>query len=341
MAEVHLPAGVSLRQVAETLGVSVDELRRHTDIEPGAVAPVDRVVQVPDGFLRSRKNSRELQDAVTGQTARKSGMNMWLALDIEHKKTRIETALGYEASEEDVETLRDAIRAFDRIDAESNRLALDLASPLANRARSLELRGIAASLVALAHVATFKWFGGPAGLAKLNALSAAKAAITADPRMGRARVALGKALAIEATDADQIEAVEEIYQGVQHQPEDGFAWAALADLLCERGDHAGAAPAAEEGLRRAPSSSYVAEVAGRVAMATDDPKRAALLFRQALRRSPSNSNAALQLGFALLAGGQPAAGKRELHSALDAVADPMHRQWLESLQHRGHWLPRA
>lgn len=341
MAEVRLPAGVSLQQVAETLGVSVDALRAHTDIEPEAVAPVDRVVQVPDGFLRSRRKSRELQDAVTQDTARKSGMNMWLALDIEHKKTRIESALGYQASDDDVDSLHDAIRAFERIDAESNRMALDLATPLTRRARSLELRGVAAALVALAHVATYKWFGGPSAAAKLAALSQAKAAITANPRMARAKVAMGTALAIEARGADRDGALEEIYEGVQGQPDDGFAWAALADVLCERGDLAGAHPAAEQAVRLAPESSYVAEVAGRVAMTNGDPQRAAHLFRQALRRSPSNGNAGLQLGFALIASGQPAAGRRELRMAIDSVVDPGHRRWLQDQQRRGSWAPRA
>ncbi|MEO1174998.1 MAG: hypothetical protein AAFX94_23525, partial [Myxococcota bacterium] len=219
MAQVRLPKGQSLRDVAEALGLEVDALQAHAQVEDvEAVAPVDRMVTVPDGFLRSRARSRELQNAVSRDTARKRGMNTWLTMDIEQKRTRIETALGQTPSDEDAEQLEDAIAAFLRFDAESNRLALDLLTPLENRTKGLNLRGQAASWAAIAHARRTLAYGEAPDLPKLNALSSAKIGINADPSSSIAHVAMGLALWIQPVAHDLDAALEEFYSAASPDP---------------------------------------------------------------------------------------------------------------------------
>src|SRR4051812_1839506 len=79
MSRLTLPQGQSLRQVAERLGVPVDELLRHSGLKD-AEAPlaVARAIEVPDGFLKSRARQADMKDAVTTRSGKQAGMNMWL-----------------------------------------------------------------------------------------------------------------------------------------------------------------------------------------------------------------------------------------------------------------------
>lgn len=341
MSEIRLPAGRSLRQVAEALGVETEALSRHANIDdPEAVTNVDRVVEVPDGFLRSRNHSHELQDAITRQTERKRGMNMWLAMDIEQKRTRVETALNRSATADDEDALREAENAFLRFECDSNDLAIELLKPLANRGRVLEVRARGAALLSLAQALRYLAFGAPARPTKEHALSAAKTAILGDPRMGRARAAMGVAMMIEPAKGDADEAIDELTQAVEESPGDGLNWALLADNLGKRQDLDAAHLAAEQAAQAEPEISYAYEAAGRIALLRGKPKRAIDRFQNALRVAPTNANANAQLALAYVAAGRAAAGRREQRIALDIATSDSHREWLKQQFERGSWHPR-
>src|SRR5712671_2924964 len=109
-----VPKGQSLRTVAERLGVAVEDLQRHTAVKDvDAPAPVEQRLEVPDGFLRSKRAKGELTDAMSSPSGKRGGMNMWLALDIEQKRTR---AAGGMASgpmrDSDSEALAEAHTAY-------------------------------------------------------------------------------------------------------------------------------------------------------------------------------------------------------------------------------------
>jgi len=69
MPMLVLPAGQTLRAVADRLGIPVEELQKHARVaDPEAVLPTERRVEVPDGFLRSRATLGQLKDAVVSES---------------------------------------------------------------------------------------------------------------------------------------------------------------------------------------------------------------------------------------------------------------------------------
>ncbi|MEM6533559.1 MAG: tetratricopeptide repeat protein [Myxococcota bacterium] len=342
MAEVRLPKGQSLRDVAKALGLEVETLQAHAQVEDvEAIAATDRVLTVPDGFLRSRAHSRELRNAVSRQSARKHGMNTWLAMDIEQKRTRIETALGQKPSHDDKAQLEDAIHAFLRFDAESNRLALDLLSPLETHAKGLALRGQAATWAALAHARRTLAYGEAPEKPKLNALSSAKVAVNAEPKNSLARVAMGLSLWITPMPGDADAALEEMYEAAGYDPGNPLAWCALTEALLHLGDVEAAETAAEQALMCGDGLSLSFEVAGRFALHTGDAQTAIRHLQDAVHLSPANANANLLLALAMTVAGRENLGRREAKLALDAVRDPAHLSLLQDAWNSRSWPRRG
>src|SRR5688572_23507290 len=108
MSELRIPAGQSLRQVAERLGVSLDELQKHSGVaDVEAATATERRIEVPDGFLRvADRNRRSAYAAVPKTSARHRGANEVVTLDIEYRRTRVAGGLHQgKASQNDVDGL--------------------------------------------------------------------------------------------------------------------------------------------------------------------------------------------------------------------------------------------
>lgn len=233
-----LPKGQSLRSVADRLGVSVDELQKHTAVKDvDAPAVIEQRLEVPDGFLRSKKDKRELTDAMSSPSGKRGGMNMWLALDIEQKRTRAAGGMkGNKMRASDSEALDEANSAYARFEADSNELAADLFNQLAVTT-SIELRARAFAGLACAQAQRHLIFGAEAGKNRALALSNAKAAQLADPKLPEAHIAMGLALQIEPNPLDLTEARDELDRAMALDPTHGTAFAERLRLELRAGTH--------------------------------------------------------------------------------------------------------
>lgn len=221
-----LPKGQSLRAVADRLGVAVEELQKHTAVKDvDAPAVIEQRLEVPDGFLRSKKEKRELTDAMSSPSGKRGGMNMWLALDIEQKRTRAAGGLkGNKMRASDSEALDEAKTAYARFEAASNELAADLFNQLTSTT-SIDLRAAAFAGLSCAQAQRHLIFGTEPGKNRALALSNAKAAQLADPKLPEAHIAMGLALQIESNELDLTEAREELDRAVTLAPASAAAFA--------------------------------------------------------------------------------------------------------------------
>jgi Flp pilus assembly protein TadD len=305
MAFLVLPAGQSLRSVAHRLGVSVEELQKHAGVKDAeAPLPADQRVQVPDGFLRSRATARQLKDAVVTESGRKGGMNTFLALDIEQKRTRASGGMkAHGASEFELEALEEAWRTYCRFDADSNELAIEMYDRI-TVTQSIEVRGQAFAGQACALAQRARLFGEPIEKSRPQALSAAKAALLANPKLGDAH--LGMALAIGCVDeAPAIEeARAELETALEQDPRAGRCWAEMAALIERQGVFSEAEAAIAVALELEPEWLFTLCTAASLAVRRGDTERGVELLTAASERYPHHANVITDLALLLRASGQ-------------------------------------
>ncbi|MBI3179924.1 MAG: hypothetical protein HYZ27_09705, partial [Deltaproteobacteria bacterium] len=215
----------SVRAIAARLGVTPEELARLAGVDD-LDAPLggERRVTVPDGFLKPRPKASDPLAA----KGRQGGMNAWLALDIEHKRTRASGGMrAHSESESESDALAEARSAYLRFEAESNELAIELFGR-ATSTHSVNVRARAFAGQGMALAQRFLLFGEPVARARPPALSAAKAALTAAPKLCDAHLAMALALEVAAGPGDLSEAQQELELAVRMDPEDGWCWAELA-----------------------------------------------------------------------------------------------------------------
>lgn len=330
MSLLVLPAGKTLREIADSLGVPVEELNRHArlgDIE----APLKREerVQVPDGFLRSRQREEELKDAVTSQSALKGGMNTWLAMDIEQKRTRAAGGMkGGKTREHDLLALDEARHSFERFDAASNELVIDLCHVL-TAAVSIDVRARAFGLQSLAFAHRGLRFGEPQQRSQPQALSAAKSAIVAAPKLPDAHLGLGLALSCSDEPADLLEAENMVRRALELEPNEVTAWVGLGALLLrlERPDEADAA--ARQALELKPQHALALELMGVLAERERDLAGAEQVFSQAAVALPTYANPLARIALLEHRRGAAQAAKLSFAAALDAATTAPHKLLIE------------
>jgi tetratricopeptide (TPR) repeat protein len=333
MSRLLLPQGQSVRQVAERLGVSVDELLRHSGVRDAeAPLPAARSIDVPDGFLRSRAKSEDIHDAITSRSAKKGGMNTWLALDIEHKRTRAAGGLrAHDASGEENLALEEARRAYLRFENESNELAVSLYAQ-ASITPSVDVRARAFAGQAMALAQRCRTFGEPAQKARAQAISLAKAALLADPKLADAHLAVALALLCGATPDDRREALAELEEAASLDARSAFAWAELAELLLGEGDPDGASVALAH-AQAAGECVRAAEVAGWLALGAKAASSARRHFEAALALAPTYIAPQIGLARAHAAAGDAASAARELEAALARAHSDTERAFLRRIYH--------
>ncbi len=332
MAFLVLPAGQTLRAVAHRLGVSLEELQKHAGVDD-TEAPLksEQRVQVPDGFLRSRATARQLKDAVVAESGRRGGMNTFLALDIEQKRTRASGGMkAHGASESELEALDEAWRAYCRFEAESNELAIALYERI-TVTQSVEVRARAFAGQACALAQRARLYGQPLERSRPQALSAAKAALLANPKLGDAR--LGMALAIGSVDepAAVEEARVELESAIEQDARAGRCWAEMAALTERQGVFGEAQTAIDVALELEGEWLFTLETAASLALRRGEVDRAVDLLSRASQLYPSHANVVTHLALATRAHGQSRRSEELQTEALARAPDQSHQLAVKAL----------
>ncbi|MEK7705880.1 MAG: hypothetical protein AAB426_13040 [Myxococcota bacterium] len=328
MSEIRIPAGTSLRTAAERLGVPVEQLQAHTDIrDVEAPLPVAKLIEVPDGFLRTRDVKQRQREARHVPQEVTPGMNMWLALDIEQKRTRTAGGMhAHDAKEDETEGLAEARRAYLRFETLSNELAIDLYRQI-TATHSIDVRAAAFAGLATAQAQRHRLFGEPWERLQPQALSSAKAALLADPKLGDAHLGFGLALDMGESAASD-EAASELARATTLAPNDPWAHAALAAIHRRRHEPDAATQAAERALALQPLCPFALEVLGQVALAEGHAELALGLFERGASALETYANGHLGRALALRRLGKAREAQAAYDQAVALAQTDGHRQWL-------------
>jgi tetratricopeptide (TPR) repeat protein len=264
-----LPEGQSLRQTAARLGVAVEQLARYaTGVDLDTPLAATREVVVPDGFLRHARLREGPPEGAS--TPKQAGMNMWLALDIEQKRTRAAGGLhASQTKDADREGFEEAKRTFSRFEADSNDLCISLLTRV-GATISAELRAEAFAYQACAHALRHLMFGDGAERARPQALSSAKAALLANPKLALAHLAMALALEVGA-DSDSLAAAKgELEAAVRYDPNSAWCWAELSAIERQQGNLTAAEQAASRAMAADAQCVQARLAAGDVALARGD-----------------------------------------------------------------------
>jgi hypothetical protein len=328
VSRLTLPEGQSVRQIAERLGVPVADLLKHAGVaDAEAPLPVAKAIEVPDGFLKSRTKKDELKDAVITKAGAKGGMNTWLALDIEQKRTRAAGGMNaHAATEDENEALTEARRAYVRFEAESNELAITLYGR-ASSTVSVDVRGRAFAGQALALAQRCLMFGEPLGRGRAQALSAAKAALLADPKLAEAHLGMALALLCGADDDGRREARATLDDAIRLGSVEARVELAALDL------HEANLRGARQGLHEARDADLARlfEVQGELALAEGDAPSALERFTAAATHTSTYLRPRVGMARAHRASGDAAAAKRELEAACAEAQHEHEKRYLREL----------
>jgi tetratricopeptide (TPR) repeat protein len=326
MALLVLPAGQSLRALAERLGVPLAELLRHAAVaDAEAPLPAERRIEVPDGFLRSRPPTEKTHDAVPTGTARQGGMNVWLAMEIEQKRTRAGGGLrAHGTSEDEREALGEVRRAYLRLTADDNELAVDLAARL-SATHSVEVRAMAFALQGCALAQRHRLFGEPIERSRPQALSAAKAAQWADPKLDLGRLAMALALGVTRDDRSIEEARAELFAAIEQNRRAAWCWAELAALNERLGELDDASAAAAVALELEPAWVFALDTAASLAARRHALGEATALLLRAVESCPTCANVLNHLAIVTAATGDATRAAEYHGKALELCTRDAHR----------------
>lgn len=333
MSELKIPAGLSLREVAERLGVPLDELQRHAgglDVE--APAPAEVRIEVPDGFLREADRSRRAQYAAVPVTsARHRGANEVVTLGIEYRRTRVEGGIHRRApSQEERDGLAEAEQTLGRLEADANDLAVDLFRQL-TQSRAVAIRGPAYAGQAIAESRRYLLYGEDDGAPRLRAMSAAKAALMADPKLPRAHLAIAAALWDLEGRGDRAELAACLDRAVALGPQEPAPWIALAEHQLRSGLLDAAEESITQGLEVGPEDPRVLEVAALTALGRRELERAEAFLGSAVQVRPGYANGWARLAGVLRSLGRAQEAEDASRKAIEAARTPSHRQLVEHL----------
>lgn len=329
--QLNLTAGQSLRDLAEQLGVSVEELQQHAEVEDAeAPVQVDQVIEIPDGFFRQRDRDRRCTQAAVPKTTIHGGLNAVMALNIEYQRTRI--AGGMKSSEapdpEEVEGLAEAERAYLRFEPDSNDLAIDLWAQL-TASKTIAIRATSYARQAIALAQRNIIYGATARKCRPGALSAAKSAMMANPKLPAAHLAMALSLRIGGSEDDQEEARVHIERALELDPDDPWCWVELATILRAAGDRDNAQEAVDVALEILPACVLGLDLAGLLAIEAGDTRRAEEHLTMAIQAAPDFAVGHARLAAALRAGGRRDDAKRVLETAKGLASRDEHKSLLD------------
>jgi len=332
MSRLSLPAGQTLKEIARRLGVSVEALLPYaglTDADAPLVA--SRVVEVPDGLLRGRVRDERQQGAIMRKSAKHGGMNSWLALDIEHKRTRAAGGVHTQGpGDSEREALAEARRTFLRFEADSNELCITLFGTLGASA-AVEIRAPALALQACAHALRHLFFGEPPDKPRAAALSSAKAAVNADPKLDLAHLGMAQALECGADAAALQEARAELEFALAQVPDSGVCLAELGRVLGLQGEQTIGLAAAARAVELDASCLLAQLVYAELLLAAREPALALAHFEAASQVAPSFADAFAGVARALRQLGRDSEAERAGATALTLATTDLHRARIRSL----------
>jgi len=325
---LNLPAGQSVRQLAERLGVPVEQLQKHAGVaDTEAPLVVDKIIEVPDGFLERRPQEAPHKDTDAGRV---SGMNPWLALDIEQKRTRAAGGMkAHATTEAETTALLEARKAYLRFEADSNDLAIDLWEQLA-QTRSIAVRAEAYAGQACAYALRFHLFGEPADRARSQGLSSAKAALMADPKRAEAHLGMALALRVEGNDDDVRDARQSLERAIELDPQNAYCWAAFAELLRDTGEASDAEQAIEVALEIDSDNVLALEIAGLMAFEAGYVEKGEELFEHAMASHAYYANVHIRLACELKKLGRHNEASELESDGMELVTSDNHRNHLSA-----------
>ena len=338
MTMITIPAGRTIREIAERLGVPTEELQKHakaSDVETPMVQPTS--FDVPDELLRARERTRrqEKQQTFTPTSGRMGGMNAWLAMDIEQKRTRTDGGMhAQEATPDEREGFAEALRTYNRFDAASNELAVTLFAQLTS-SKSIAMRAEAHAWCAIAVAHGHLLFATPAKTARNQSLSAAKAALLADPKLPEAHLAMALALRVDGGENDRREAMEELLSALRVAPEHHSCWLAVAELHLDAGETDAAFEACEKARAADEPNAPALELAGRIALARGDTASAERLWQGAREALPTFATPIMRLAVVRKGAGNETEAAALSEEALQAATNAAHRARLQESWDRG------
>ncbi len=332
MAFVVLPAGESLRTVALRLGLPLNELRAKAGVDDVDTPLVkEQRIDVPEDFWKSRPGKRHVQSALTADTKKKSGMNAFLALDIEQKRTRAAGGMkSHPATPAEEEALGEAARAYGRFEADSNELAFDLYNQAATT-HSTDVRARAFAGMGMAQAQRTLLFGEPFAPLQPQAISLAKAALWADPKLPEAHLAMALALMMAGRRKDDHEALTELETTLSQHPEHAGTWACLG-RVCERlGELDAAQQATKQSLSLEASQPFALECHASLLARAGHPNEALAALETVIATIPTYANPWVLKAVLLRQAQQTDAANKALSQALELALRAPHRDLLRIL----------
>jgi tetratricopeptide (TPR) repeat protein len=152
---------------------------------------------------------------------------------------------------------------------------------------------------------------------KKSALADGRAAVDSAPRLAAARIAYSYAF---QSRFDLAAAAEQVEEAVSAEPQNGLAWARLAELRLSLGDQARALNAGLKAADLAPNLAQAHTVLGFVHLMRIDTAQALESFRRAVRLDSAAPLPRLGLGLAKIREGDLEAGRAEIE--ISAALDP-------------------
>lgn len=336
MPQLTLPEGQSVRQIAARLGVSVAALQQHAGVaDVDAPLRTATTVQVPNGFLRRRPDARQWHRNAVGRAPQSAGMNTFLAVDMEHRRTQLAGGMqAQQATSDEQAALAEADRAYERLESDSNDLARRLYTPLtASRARAVRTRAFVGE--ALAYAQGHVLFGEPAEPARQQAISSAKAALMADPKCAAAHLAMSRALHVDARQHQALDAAfEAIERALELAPDNPVLWGHLALLALTANALEDAQVASEQAIERSRDGAWALYAASLVHLACNAPGEAVGAARRLTELRAGFANARLVLGVAERRLGNSEAGETAYQKALATAQTTPQQQHLQGLWHQ-------
>ena len=299
MPRITLPKGQTLRQIAKRFDFELETLLHFVEAQsPDDILHEDLQISVPKSFL-DRKIQNKERDFQHIQPASGS-MNAWLAMDIEQKRTR--SAGGVHAKEADTfeqEGLEGARRSYLCFEATSNELTIDLCNHL-SATHAVEIRAHAFALQALAYCQRYWLFQESANQAKAAALSAAKAAIMANPKLTEAHLAIAMAHRIESPREELDLAMQAMHRALTLAPNSSWCWTEMGRMLALEGKIEKAMQAAEKALEYDFEYALAHELLGFLYTQKKDYRQAISCFKSAADALPTYPNPMMRIAICWL-----------------------------------------
>ncbi len=303
MPKLTLPQGQSLREIAQRFDFKLESLLNFLpEHEPDTPLEAELQIHVPREFfdrkIQEKKQGFQHIQPTTGS------MNPWLAMDIEQKRTRSAGGIhATESNEFEEESIEDARRSYLYFEASANELTVDLCNHL-SATHAVEIRAHAFALQALAYAQRYWLFSQAPEKSKANALSAAKAATMAHPKLFESHLATAMAYRIESQEQEWDLAVEALQRALKLAPNSSWCWTEFGKMLASENKSSEAYAAAEKALECDFEYPLAHELMGVLASQEGEYNKAIECFAAAAQATPTYPNPLLRSAISYLSLGE-------------------------------------